>query len=201
VAMRAAVLAGGKASRFSGRPKGLERVGGERILDRVVGVVTQAVGDRPLLVANAGDAAQWRPDLRVIPDVLPDEGSLGGIYTAIAADAGAVLLVAWDMPFLPASLLEALIRGSDGYDAFLPESGGRRGVEPLCAVYGPACGPAIRQRLAIGDRRAIAFHADVRTGTLPREDVAHHGDPELMFFNVNTADDLRRAEELWNRLA
>jgi molybdopterin-guanine dinucleotide biosynthesis protein A len=57
--MRSAVLAGGTASRFGGRPKGLEKVGGVRILDRVVEVVTVATGASPVLVANAPEAQQW----------------------------------------------------------------------------------------------------------------------------------------------
>ncbi|MBI4502676.1 MAG: molybdenum cofactor guanylyltransferase [Gemmatimonadetes bacterium] len=195
------MLAGGHASRFEGKPKGLERVGGERILDRVVDVVTTAVGAKPLLVANAPDAAHWRPDLRVIRDAVPDQGSLGGIYTAVTAAEGAVLITGWDMPFLPGSLLTALIDGAGPYDVFLPESGGRRGLEPLCAVYGPACGPAIRGRLAKGDRRAVGFHDEVRVGILPLHEVARHGDTNVIFFNVNTADELRRAEELWARRA
>ena len=197
--MRGIVLAGGAASRFAGKPKGLERVGGERILDRVLLAVQQATGEPAVLVANAPDARSWRPGLEVARDVRAGCGSLGGIYTAVAAGPGPVLVVAWDMPFVTADLLQALVRGSDGYDAFLPESSGRRGLEPLCAVYGPACETAIRSRLDHEDFRAVGFHEDVRVGTLPLEQVAKFGDPETLFFNVNTAEDLARAEELWRR--
>jgi len=194
-----AVLAGGAASRFRGRPKGLERVGGQRILDYVVSNLRQATGELPLLVANAADAETWYPGLKVVRDVLPQRGSLGGIYTAVTVAQGPVLLVAWDMPFVPVPLLQALIEGSNGYDAFLPESGGKRGVEPLCAVYGPACGPAIRERLEQEDYRAIGFHDAVRVGTLALEEVIRHGDPTLLFYNVNTAEELAEAEAMWQR--
>src|SRR4051812_49681966 len=80
-----AILAGGGATRFGGKPKGLEVVGGERILDRLARVMTDALGDLPLLVANASDAAEWRPDLRTVADVQPGFGALGGIYTAVIA--------------------------------------------------------------------------------------------------------------------
>jgi molybdopterin-guanine dinucleotide biosynthesis protein A len=66
-------------------------------------------------------------------------------------------------------------------------------------VYRPSCEAPIREHLERGDRRAIGFHDAVRVGTLPRSTVEHHGDITTMFFNVNTADELRRAEELWNR--
>ena len=50
------ILAGGGATRYGGRPKGLERVGGRRIIDRVADVLRETT-DELLLVANAPDAA------------------------------------------------------------------------------------------------------------------------------------------------
>ena len=197
--MRGAVLAGGAARRYGGHPKGLVELGGRRILDRVVDVVGTVTGEPPLLIANAPDGPTWRPDLRTIPDVRPGSGSLGGIHTAVVSGVGPVLCAAWDMPFLSVELLQALLEGSTGWDAFLPESDGRRGVEPLCAVYGPACGAAIERQLGRGDLRAIGFHADVKVGTLPLERVRALGDPDLLFFNVNTPADLERAEAAWQR--
>lgn len=197
--MRGAVLAGGAARRYGGRPKGLVELGGRRILDRVVDAVAAVTGGPPLLVTNAPVGPEWRPDLQTIRDVRPDCGSLGGIYTAVVAAAGPVLCVAWDMPFVAPGLLSALVQGSSACDAFLPESDGRRGVEPLCAVYGPACGPAIERQLDRRDLRAVGFHADVRVGTLPLERVRAFGDPEVLFFNVNTPADLERAEAVWRQ--
>lgn len=199
--MRGAVLAGGAARRYGGTPKGLLTVGGRRILDRVVDAVQAVTGAPPLLIANAPDSGAWRPDLQTIPDVRPGFGTLGGIFTALAAGAGPVLCVAWDMPFVSEALLRALVeRMTDGqYDAVLPESSGRRGLEPLCAVYGLACAAAIARRLESGDLKAISFHADVRVGIVPLAQVRGFGDPDELFFNVNTPDDLARAEALCRR--
>jgi molybdopterin-guanine dinucleotide biosynthesis protein A len=200
MAIRAAVLAGGAASRFSGRPKGLERVGGERILDRVVQTVQEALGTPPMLVANAPAASGWRDDLAVTPDVLPDCGSLGGIYTAVLAGADPVLVLAWDMPFVPAGLLRALVDGAGDYDVFLPASEGPLEIEPLCGLYGPACAAIIQQHLEDEDFRTTGFHGELHAGILPLEEVAKHGDPATQFFNVNTTEDLAEAEELWRAL-
>lgn len=201
--LRGAVLAGGAARRYGGVPKGLLEVGGQRVLDRVVDAVAWVIRDMPILIANAPDASTWRPELDTIPDVRPGFGTLGGIYTAVTAASGPVLTVAWDMPFLTGPLLRALVDRFEAgdCDAVVPESVGRRGVEPLCAVYGPACGPAIEQRLGKGDLKAIAFHPDVRVGILSLAQVRSFGDPDELFFNVNTPDDLARAEELWRRHA
>jgi molybdopterin-guanine dinucleotide biosynthesis protein A len=198
--VRGAILAGGGATRFGGQPKGLEAVGGVRILDRLVDAMTAALGGPPLLVANAPGAAAWRPDLRVVPDLRPGLGALGGILTAVAEAPAPVVVVAWDMPFVSPELIRALAAGLERSDACLPQSDGRRGVEPLCAAYGPACRPAIEASLDAGDRRAIGFHAGIRVGILPHAEVARLGDPALLFFNVNTADDLAHADELWRRL-
>jgi molybdopterin-guanine dinucleotide biosynthesis protein A len=197
--VRGAILAGGGATRFGGRPKGLEVVGGERILDRLERTMREALGEPPLLVANAPDAHTWRPDLRVTADLRPGLGSLGGIYTAVAGAPAPVVCVAWDMPFVTAALVRALAEGLTRHDAVLPESDGRRGVEPLCAAYGPACLEAIAERLDAGDLRAISFHPRISVGILPLAEVRTFGDPAFLFFNVNTADDLAAADELWRR--
>jgi molybdopterin-guanine dinucleotide biosynthesis protein A len=194
-----AILAGGEATRFGGKPKGLELVGGERILDRLARMLTRALGAPPLLVANAPDAWTWRSDLRTVGDVQPGFGALGGIYTAVLESPAPVVCVAWDMPFVSESLIRALAEGLEHCDAMLPQSGGRRGVEPLCAGYGPACGGAIAASLASGDLRAIGFHDRIRVGILPLDEVRTLADPDLLFFNVNTADDLAKADQLWRR--
>jgi molybdopterin-guanine dinucleotide biosynthesis protein A len=194
--MNTAILAGGEATRFEGRPKGLELVGGRRILDRLVDACAEAFGSLPLLVANAPDAPTWRPDLRVVPDQRPGLGSLGGILTAVVQAPAPVVVVAWDMPFVNAPLLRALAARLDGADAVLPASGSRRGMEPLCAAYGPACAAAIERALAVGDRRAIGFHRDVRVALLDETAVRRCGDPARFFFNVNAAEDLAEAERL-----
>lgn len=189
------ILAGGGATRFGGRPKGLEVVGGLRILDRLVGEFEAAFGELPLLVANDPSAAGWHPGLQVVPDREPGLGALGGIWTAIQAGPAPVVLAAWDMPFVNRELLGLLAGGLEGYDACLPASDGRRGLEPLCAAYGPACGPAIARAVARQDRRAIGFHPEVRVCILPEERVRRCGDPARLFLNVNTPDDLTRASE------
>lgn len=191
--MRGAVLAGGRASRFGGRPKGLEHVGGQRILDRVADAVASATGEWPFLIAEPRSAVGWHPNLRAHGDVVPGCGSLGGIYTALTVTHEATLVVAWDMPFVTHAVLRRLLDDLDSFDAFLPESDAPRGVEPLCAVYGPACIEPIRERLDALDFRATAFHDAVNVGTLPLAEIRKYGNPETLFFNVNTEADLERA--------
>ena len=187
------ILAGGAASRFHGAAKGLERVNGERIIDRVAATLRDAA-DSLLLIANDPSAAQWIPDVRVASDRITGQGSLGGIHAALVEAGEPVLTVAWDMPFVPPSLLRMLRDLGADADAVVPESGSRRGLEPLCAYYTPACIPAIEKRLNDGDRRVIGFYDDIRLVRAPHAEVARHGDPDVMFMNVNTPDELILAE-------
>lgn len=191
--VQGAILAGGGSTRMGGAPKGLLLVGGQRILDRLVAGFQAALGALPLLVANAPDAVTWRSDLRVTADRRPGSGTLGGLLTAVLEAPAPVVCVAWDMPFVTPGLIRELANGLEGADVCIPESGGRRGVEPLCAGYGPAAGPAMAAALDRGDLRAIAFHGAVRVARLSESVIRRFGDPEQLFFNVNTADDLVRA--------
>jgi molybdopterin-guanine dinucleotide biosynthesis protein A len=163
--------------------------------------MSSALGELPLLVANAPGAIHWRADLRTVPDIHPALGALGGIYTAVIEAPAPVVCVAWDMPFVSESLIQMLAGALEHNDAVLPQSSGRRGVEPLCAAYGPACREAIAQSIAAGDLRAIGFHDRIKVSILPMEQVRSLADPELLFFNVNTADDLARADQLWQQRA
>lgn len=196
--VRGAILAGGKASRMGGAPKGLLEVGGRRILDRLVDAMVAAFGARPLLVANAVDAASWHPELPVTSDVIPDGATLGGLLTAVVRAPAPVVCVAWDMPFVTPALLTRLAEGLARADAVLPTSGGPRGVEPMAAGYGPATEAPIRAAITRGDLRAIAFHRDVRIELIEPDEIARFGDPARLFFNVNDPDDLARAQQ-WAR--
>lgn len=188
------ILAGGQASRYGGRPKGLERVHGERVIDRVA-VALRATTDSLLLIANDPGAAAWLPGVRVASDVRPGIGSLGGIHAALVHAGTAVIVVAWDMPFVPDGLLaEMRARGEDA-DVVAPESGSRRGLEPLCAFYAPACIAQIEHALDADDRRVIGFFDRVRVVRVPADIVRRFGDPERLFMNVNTPDELALAEQ------
>ena len=187
------VLAGGLASRYGGRAKGLETVGGRRIVDRVAAALADAT-DELLLIANDPRAEEWLPGVRRAADVRQDAGSLGGIHAALVHAGGPALVVAWDMPFVTAPLLRALRDAGRDADAVVPESDSKRGLEPLCAFYGPACIPAIERRLDAGDRRVVAFYEDVRLRRLDAAAVARFGDPARLFLNVNTPAELALAE-------
>ena len=188
-----AILAGGLSTRYGGLPKGLERVAGVRIIDRVRAALEPVVDDL-LLIANDDAAGEWLPGVRCERDVLRDVGSVAGIHAALVHAASPVVVVAWDMPFVPTALLAAIRDAGRDADVAVPESDSRRGLEPLCAYYSPVCIAAIERRIAAGDRRVVAFYDDVRLARVSALDVSRFGDPALLFMNVNTPEERVLAE-------
>jgi molybdopterin-guanine dinucleotide biosynthesis protein A len=199
------ILAGGRASRFAERPKGLELVGGARILDRVADSLARVCDDL-LLVANAANAAEWLPGVPTVPDTLADRGPLGGVATALRQSASSVLVLAWDMPFVPVALCAALRSAGesaaveDGALVVAPWSGAPAGGEPLCAYYAADSRDRIEMLLADGAHPAAhrVFSA-LPTRILSRAEVAAYGDPDIIFMSVNTPTDLHAARLIADR--
>jgi molybdopterin-guanine dinucleotide biosynthesis protein A len=104
----------------------------------------------------------------------------------------AVLVVAWDMPFVTAELLLGLRRrGEDGAAAVVPVHGPERWAEPLCAWYAPAGLETCRALLAAGSRRAGAlFDALPGAVAIGDADLARYGDLARLFTSVDTPERL-----------
>ena len=194
-----AIMAGGMNTRY-GALKALEKVGGRRIIDRALHAL-QEVTPAVIMIAN-DPAAYVGVNLRTRPDLVPALGALGGIQSALAwarqLGAQGILAVACDLPFLNSDLLRAILAAaqSTGADVVAPESGGRRGIEPLCAYYGISCLPAIERSIERNDLRMIGFHDEVTLVALPLAQVEALGDPAVLFMNVNTREELARAEQI-----
>jgi len=201
--LSAAILAGG-LSRRMGADKALLRLvpDGPTLIERVVSAV-RAVADELLIVANDDRLAHL--GLPIVPDAYLGAGSLGGIYSAVAAAAhDHCLVVACDMPFLSASLLRAMAAEPRDYDVLAPylvvgenRQGGGKGVyETLHAIYGRAALPAMREQLEAENYRIVGFFPQVRVQPLPETYLRRH-DPDLRsIFNANTPERLAEARAM-----
>src|SRR3954470_4123148 len=78
----AAILAGGRATRFGGRDKSALIVDGRTILDRQLAALTPLTGD-VMIVGGAAPAPHRR-----IADCVPGCGPLGGLHAALTAARG-----------------------------------------------------------------------------------------------------------------
>lgn len=188
------VIQAGGESRRMGRDKALVPFLDiplvERVLTRLAGL-----GDETVITANQPDAYRYL-NLPLFPDVIPGRGALGGLYTALhIASHPLVAVVACDMPFVNPNLLAAqrdrLL--AEGLDAVIPTTHG--GTEPFHAVYRQeACLPAIKAALEAGKWRVDAWFPGARIHFLTPEETRQHDPHGIAFWNVNTPEELARAE-------
>jgi molybdopterin-guanine dinucleotide biosynthesis protein A len=191
----AIVLAGGRSRRL-GTSKAFAPVGGIALIDRAICQLRQVSDD--LLIATNEPESYHGFDVGIVADAWPGMGALGGIHSGLlAARHERAVVVGCDMPFLNPRLLRSMIILSESYDVVIPRLDGL--LEPLHAIYSRACAQPIEGLLRAGGQRIVGFFDQVRVRYVERSELEVH-DPDLLsIFNVNTPDDLRRAEELASR--
>ena len=188
----AAILAGGLARRMGGANKAGLQIGNERIIDRQLRILRQ-VADPVFIVASVAEPFQ-ELQVRVVPDIVAGAGPLGGIYTALTASpCDRTLIVACDLPYLSAPLLERLAAPSNA-DLIIPRS--ERGYEPLCAAWSAACAEPIWRRIQGGTLKTALVMEELRVEEIGPEVLASCDPHGLLFVNINTPHDYERARRL-----
>lgn len=190
----AIILAGGKSTRM-GRNKAFVRVKEHQMLEGVIRVLT---GEFPEIIVSINDNLFDDLGVKTVPDIFPDHGPLGGIHAGLRTSSYAMnFLVACDMPFVDVRLAVHMVKSAAGYDAVVPRL--RRYYQPLFAVYSKTCLTAIENRLKQGQNKIVSFYPDVKTRFMGINEIELFGDPEKMFFNVNTPVDLDMAKVMAGR--
>jgi molybdopterin-guanine dinucleotide biosynthesis protein A len=175
---------------MGGVAKGLLEIEGERMIERVARALRSVI-ERIVVVSSIDGAGEWLAGVDVVPDEQPGSGPMGGVASALRATGGDVLAVAWDMPFVRSGLLVPLVTAGSGNDGVLWRL--PSGVEPLIALYRQSALPRIDRALGRGERRARHIASMLRVRTLTE---LPSGCSAESFFNVNTPDDLARAQLL-----
>ena len=190
------ILAGGKSIRF-GHDKVLERIGNTSLLEQVISHVEPISKDIIIVTAKERTFAQLanHPKVKIVNDILPGKGSLGGIYTGlIKSESFYNLVVAADMPFLNESLLRYMIKVADGYDFILPHV--NRWYEPLHAVYSKNCISPIKSILEQDKKVIVELFNYVKVRYVEAKEIDQFDPKHLSFFNINTREDLERAKKI-----
>ena len=190
------VLAGGKGLRL-GQSKALEVIGNSSLLQRVVSGLSFLNSNIIIVTAPNQSFSQLidYPKLRIITDIYPDKGPLGGIYTGLtASDSFYNLVVACDMPFLNQALLRYMVRVSAKFDLVVPRVGSL--VEPLHAVYSKDCLAPIEELFEQGSLKVSDLLGLVKVRYVEAEEIDKFDPKHLSFFNINTEVELKLAREL-----
>lgn len=187
------ILAGGQATRMGGGDKGLLTLGGGTILSHVIDRLEPQVAE---LALNAnGDAARFADlGLTVISDSIsgfagPLSGVLAGLDWAAEKGASHIVTAAADTPFFPCDLVAQLLFAAETAGADLALARTSDGRHPTFGLWPTALRDDLRSALQGGLRKVVLW-TDQHGGA-----TAHFPD-DAAFFNVNTPEDLAKAQAL-----
>lgn len=179
-----------------GSDKGLLRIGSRRLIEFVLAAIRLLF---PEIVIVANDPSAYEGlGVRVLPDRIPGQGPLGGIYTALRSSGSPyIFCVACDMPLVNPDVVAHLCALAPGYDVVVPA--GEAGYEPLHAVYGRSCLPHVERMVRDNQLRVDSLFPAVRVRRVDADELRPL-DPSLgSFMNVNTPDELDAARQALER--
>ena len=175
-----------------GRDKLLLKIGDDTLLDRVYGALASCCEE--IIVVGAEGYAP--AGARRIPDLRPGEGPLAGIEAGLfAARYRSVFVAAGDMPFLRGDFVRYLLSIlSDHVSAVVPCFEDR--PHPLCSAYRREVRPTVSAALDRGVRSVRKLLESLEVRYVGETELWRFGDPNLLLMNVNSPEDLARAQAI-----
>ncbi len=192
----AVILAGGLARRFRGEDKGLIELARRPLAawaaERLSGHAAEV-----LINANRNLARYAAIGHTVVPDYLPDHpGPLAGLLSAArTAQQEWLLCVPCDVPFLPLDLVMQLHDHAIAGQVRLARAADETGTHFAIMLVHRELIADLDNFVREGGRQVQAWQARHACET-----IYFGGDP-YAFLNINTPDDLRKAERIANRYA
>lgn len=183
------ILAGGASSRMGVNKAELRLRGGTLLQIQIEKMRALGITD----IMLSGETCPRLPGVRVVPDVLPGNGPLGGLHACLqAARHEACLVLSVDVPLLPSAALAYLCRAHRGGATLL---GHGQLEEPLVAVYDAHLAAGIPGLIQEGRRSARALAPPHL-----RNIFAYRGPGELLE-NCNTPGEFSEASRLFRAYA
>lgn len=182
------LLAGGKSRRM-GQDKRFLAIGEETLYARSLAVLRSIF--QHVVVVIAQDTPAVKSDTPVLRDVIPECGSLGGLYTGLKqAGTQWVFAVACDMPFLDPATIRHFIELKDHADVVMAKL--QNGLQPMHALYHRNCLPIMESLIHAQDFKIqrLADHPSLRVRVVTSEELGTLDPQGRSFYNINTPDDL-----------
>lgn len=184
-----------------GQDKAFLELSGIPMIERVLRRVS-AVADELLMVTGDREIHEMsRFDCRLVADIYPGLGTLGGIFTALSeARFNHTLVVGCDTPLLSTELFAHLARRPRTYDALVPSIGVARAgalervelLQPLHTIYAKSCLPVIGRHIQHEQFRVVDIFQELLVERVYENELREF-DPELhSFLNANTPDEFER---------
>lgn len=191
------LLAGGKSRRM-GEDKRYLAVGEQTLLERGLEVFQSIFQE--VLVVIAQDSPPLGVDARVVRDLVPDCGSLGGLYSGLMqATTPWVFVVACDMPFLNQAAIAQFTSRRTTADIVMAKLDAR--LQPMHAIYSKQCLPVLEQMIRARQLKIqeMVSQSSLRIRYVTEADLLTIDPSWRSFYNVNTLADLEAARSLLAR--
>ena len=199
------ILSGGKSNRM-GKNKSLLSFPNKPLIEILINKLVALFNELIIVTNKPSPYVQelGKPtfyskyEIKVVEDVFPDCGPLGGIYTGLLTSQNKYsFIAACDMPFLNVELIKSMINNVAGWDIIIPRLNNRalpnKGYETLHAIYSKTCMEYIEKQLKQNNLKIIDFFPQVKIKEIT-EDIIKQFDPRLLsFFNINSDADYQQA--------
>jgi molybdenum cofactor guanylyltransferase len=180
------VIAGGKSTRF-GKDKLLFEYNGIILIEHVLKVLKN-IFSNIIIIANEKAKFSYLK-IPVMPDVIPDIGPIGGVYSALTySSTEEAFCFAGDMPFLNAEFIKYMITVSGNHDAVIPYYDNF--YEALHAIYTKKCFNHLKDNIEKKNYQLIRIFEKCDIRKISREEIDRFVDPYEVFKNINYMDDL-----------
>jgi len=186
------ILAGGKASRMGGRAKSFLKISKGTLISVQLGVLRK-VFKKIIIVTNSPRRYRNLKGVGLVPDIIPDSGPLGGIYSGLLASKSFYnFVIACDMPFINPGLIKYMFKKAPGYDMVIPKIDGL--YEPLFCIYSKDCILPISRMVEDGVFKIKGLLPLVKINKITKKEVLSYGSPARLFTNINTARELKKSK-------
>jgi molybdopterin-guanine dinucleotide biosynthesis protein A len=188
------ILSGGLNTRMGGRNKAFLRLSGKFFLDRIYDTLPESFTECLLVTREPELYSKW--NLKIVEDILSVRSPLTGIHAGLVnTKAEYAFCTSCDTPLLKKETIRVLIDAIElEYDVIVPASGSF--FQPLCAIYSRRCIPLIEDQLRQGNLKTDHLFDKTKLKKIPYERFEEFDSGLNSFFNVNTMEDLHRANQL-----
>jgi len=187
------ILAGGKNARM-GQEKAFLRIGERTIIEEQKDTLSK-IFDEIIIVAKTQDYFK-NIDTKVVTDIIPDSGPLGGLYSGLAVSSNIhSFLIGCDMPFINLELIEYMVKRIGENDIIIPLSS--NGIETLFAIYSINCMENIRRQIELRNLKLLDILKFHKIRYISQEEVEKFDPKQFSFFNVNNPKDYEEALKIW----
>ena len=191
--MTGVILAGGESTRM-GKNKAFIEINGKRIIDRTVSLFREIFDDVLLVTNTPLDYIELK--IRIVTDLVPGKGSLGGIYTGLFfSSSPKAFFVGCDMPFLDRRVIQYFLSLAQTADIVVQRT--KDYWQPLHAVYPRTLLKPIERLWQQGELAIIKAYQGLRVREVTGEELKPF-DPDLhTLSNINTPEELKKLLETY----